>query len=325
MILYRHLKGIVMKNIGLIKLEKANVNNFTSSLGIKIRRIINKPNRFILKLATHGKITIESYPKLDKNKPYIFAATHSFVEEISTTLATIDRSAYTLCGTTDQFEHNPKMYMNWLTGVIYVDRYDNESRESSIPKMERVLREGSSILLFPEGGLNNSENLLIQKLFAGPYKLSKKTNIEVVPISTFNEYGSKFIYSSVGEPLELYKYDKEEALRILRDSMATLKYIQIEKHASRVIRQDLPENARELFMEERKNEYLKTLWTHDVWDEELTVYKDKNNPTPQEVRETFDNVNINSKNAGIIGPILVKRLEDQKYDLKSYMHKNWRK
>lgn len=314
-----------MKNIGLIKLENANINNFTSITGLKIRRIINRPVRYILKKATKGNVIVENYPELEKNKPYIFAATHSFVEEISATLSAIDRSAYTLCGTTDQFEHNPKMYFNWLTGVIFVDRYSEESRKSSIPKMEKVLKNGSSILIFPEGGLNNSENLLVMKLFPGVYKLSRNTEIEVVPISTFNEHGSKDIYVSASDPLPLYKYEKKEALILLRDALATMKYNQIDNHATKLKREELPDDPRLCFMEERRKEYLNTKWTHDVWDEELTVFKDKENPTPVEVRESIDNIDVNSSNAGILGPVLVKRLEDKKYDFKRYMHENWNK
>ena len=41
-----------------------------------------------------------------------------------------------------------------------------------IGKMNRVLKAGNSILIFPEGRWNDSENLLCQKLFAGPYNLS---------------------------------------------------------------------------------------------------------------------------------------------------------
>jgi len=314
-----------MKNIGLIHYKFSDVNNFTSATGIKLRRLINKPVRFILKLATNAKIIVEYYPKLVKGKPYIFASTHSCVEEISALLSTIDRSTYSLIGTTEQLEHNPKIYANWLTGFIYVDRESEKSRKDSIPKMERIINSGSSILIFPEGGWNNSENLLVQKLFAGTYTLSKNTDTEVVPISTFYEFGSKNIYIKAGEPLALFKKDKKEALEQLRDCLATMKYEQIEKYSTPIIRKELGLDPRKDYMEERRQEYLKVKWTKDVWEEELRVYKNRNNPTPAEVRETFDNVVITKENANIFAPILVKRMEDKKYDFKAYMHKNWDK
>lgn len=314
-----------MKNIGLIRYKKADINNFTSATGLKIRQLINKPLRFILKLATNGKIIVENYPKLEKDKPYIFAATHSFVEEVCALLATIDRNAYSLIGTTEQLEHNPKIYANWLTGFIYVNREDPISRKESLPKMEKVINSGSSILIFPEGGWNNTENLLVQNLFPGVYYLAKATGAKVVPISTFNEFNSKEIYIKVGEPIDLSLLDKKEALIELRDYLATMKYEQIEKYSTLITRDELGEEPRIDFMEERKKEYLRLKWTKDVWEEELTVYKDKNNPSPEEIRASFDNVEITKANAYIMAPILVKRKEDKKYNFKEYMHDNWNK
>ena len=310
-----------MKNIGLIRYKKADINNFTSTTGLKIRRLINKPLRFFLKLATNGKIIVETYPKLEKNRPYIFAATHSFVEEVCALLATIDRNAYSLIGTTEQLEHNHKIYANWLTGFIYVNREDPVSRKESLPKMERFINSGSSILIFPEGGWNNTENLLVQNLFPGVYYLSKNTGAEVVPISSFNEFDSKDIYIKVGNPIDLSILDKKEALIKLRDCLATMKYEQIENHSTPIKRSELGKDPRMDFMEERKNEYMRLKWTKDVWEEELTVYKDR----IEFRRETLDTVEITKDNASIMAPILVKRKEDIKYNFKKYMHDNWNK
>lgn len=312
-----------MRNIGLDRVKTRTVDNFTTDFGIKFRRIINKPLRGVFKLATKRNVYKEAYPKLEKGKNYIFASTHSFDEDIIAGLQTIDRSAYVLIGTTDQIDYNPTMYAAWVNGMIYVDRQDPESRKQSVLKMERILNSGSSVLLFPEGGWNNTENLLIEKLFAGPYKLSKDTNIQVVPISTFNEMGSKNAYVRVGEPLDLYKYDKKEALTILRDALASFRYEQIEEHTTPLKRAELPEDARERFMEARKNEYLRVKWSKDVWDEELTIYKDKNIPLAEDVRASLDNIKITKDNVKILAPILVKRMEDKKYNFKEYMHKNW--
>ena len=312
-----------MKNIGLGKVKNNDVYSFTSDLGIKIRKNINNPLRKILKLATKRKVILESYPKLEKNKPYIFASTHSFDEDIIAALSTIDRSTYVLIGTTDQIDTNPTMYAAWINGMIYVDRLNYDSRKESVKKMERILNSGSSVLLFPEGGWNNTENLLVQKLFAGPYILSKDTGCEVIPISTFNEANSDKIYIKFGNPLNLGEMGKKDALKILRDELASMMYGQIEKYSTPISRDKLPLDAREKFMEERKNEYLRVKWSKDVWDEELTVYKDKDNPSKEDVRKTFDNVRITPDNAGILASVLVKRIEDKKYDFKDYMHKNW--
>ncbi len=314
-----------MKNIGLEKVKTATAMSFTTDFGINIRKKINKPLRMVLRTATKREIIVECYGNLEKDKPYIFASTHSFDEDIIAALATIDRSTYVLIGTTDQIDCNPTMYAAWINGMIYVDRLDPVSRKESLLKMIRVLVSGSSVLLFPEGGWNNTENLTVQKLFSGPYKLSKSTKREVVPISTFNEPGSNKIYIRVGNPIDLSNMDKKDANTYLRDELATKMYNQIELYSTPIKRAELTSDAREKFMEERKNEYLRTNWTKDVWDEELTVYRDKDVTSPEEVRSSIDKVNLTAKNAGILAPVLVKRMEDKKYNFKDYMHKNWNK
>lgn len=147
-------------NIGLQKLKTADISTFTTKKGLKIRKAINPFVRKIVKFATKNKIILERYPALEKDVPYIFVSTHTFTEDIIATVQKLDRNAYILIGTTDQLEHNPQMYAAWINGMIYVDRYDKDNRHQAIDKMEYVLKSGTSVLIFAEGGYNNTENLL---------------------------------------------------------------------------------------------------------------------------------------------------------------------
>lgn len=315
-----------MKNPFLGKIMHLGVDNFTSDFGLTVRRFINPIFRRLIRFGTKRKIIIEQYPKLNKSQPYIFACSHSFDDDVVSSLAAIDRSAYSLCGTSEQILHNPKMYVNWINGMIYVDRLDSQSRKDSIMKMKRVIESGSSIHMYPEGGWNNTENLLVQPLFAGPYILSSETGALVVPVTTFHEHGSKNIYVRAAEPISMHRMTKDVALEFLRDEMATMIWNMIEMHSTPIKRETLYGiDFRSKYMEERKQEYLRVKWTRDVWDEELTFKHDKNHPIPSKVREYVDNVKITSKNAHIFAPILVEREDDKKYDFKQYMHDNWDK
>lgn len=171
---------------GLKRYEKADINSFTSNMGLHIRKVINPLWRRALRLGTKRKLIIETYPKLDKKKTYIVAANHSFDEDAISVLQTIDRNVYLLHGTTDQMEHNPVFFAVWLNGMIYVNRLDQNSRKEAVQKMKRVLAAGNSVVLFPEGGYNNTENQLIMPLFSSPYLMSKEMGVEVVPIISFN-------------------------------------------------------------------------------------------------------------------------------------------
>lgn len=314
-----------MKNYGILKYSNVGVDDFTSETGIKIRRELNPVFRVVFKVATKGNVIIENYPKLEKGCQYIFVSTHNFVEDSIANLSVIDRNAYLLFGTTDQLKVNKEMYAAWANGFIYVDRQNNVSRKEALLKMKRVLDSGTSVLIFAEGGFNNSENLLCLKLFASPYILSKQTGIKVVPIAPFYEPGTNDIYINAGEPLDLTRFDdKKEALTLLRDNLATLLYENIFKYASRIKRQELGDDPRLDYMESRRKEYLKTNWTKDVWDEELTQYLDDYDKEILAINNDLSKLNLNINNSYLAKDVL-KRVKEKKYDFKKYMHENWNK
>ena len=303
------------------------VVNFTSDFGIKVRRIINKPFRFVLRLATKHKVVIENCYKLDPDKQYIFAATHSFSEDVISALCNIDRSVYVLNGTTHQITYNPQMLALYINGFAYVNRFDVDSRKDAIKKLLRILQSKSSVFLFPEGGWNNSENKLVNPLFAGPWLLAKESGCEVVPWTSFCESGSDTIYIRMGKPMNIALLEKEDAITQLRDTLATDVWLLMEKHATKIVRKEIDmDKARSDFFEERRLEYIiPNYWYEDVWEEELTVYKDKRYPCPEDVWETFSNVVVTNDNCYVMASILKKIIEYDKSDFKKYMHVNWNK
>lgn len=314
-----------MKNIGIQWVKNANVDNFTLSCGIKLRQIINPLLRIVLKLVCPKSIIIENnFDLLPKNK-YIFVSTYYFTEDIISCLAAIHRNVYFLCGTTNQIENNKQMYVGYINGLIYVNRNDKNSRHDSIPKMERILNAGSSILIYPEGGWNNTENVLVQRLFSGPYILSEKAQTPVVPISIYNDEIKNKIYVKIGKPINLFEYPKETALKISRDKMSTLHWEQIENYSIPLKRSELHGDIHMKYMLKRRSEYLKVKWTKDIWDEELTIYKPKNIVDFEDVYSFVDDIEITSKNAGILAKLYVELQERKKYNFKKFMKDTWNK
>lgn len=318
-----------MKNIKILILEKiSSVNHFTSDSGLKIRKkfhnIVSFLFRTVLKIVYKKRIIVNNRLELDKNKSYIFASNHSFYFDGAAIIATIDRNVYTLYGATEQL-YNFHTLLAWLSGMIYVDRFDKQSRKDSMEKMNRVLRAGNSILIFPEGKWNDSENLLCQKLFAGPYNLSVQNNVEVVPISVYNETFNKKIYVNYGKPLKLYDYDKDTGLKILRDTLATMNYEQIEKYSSPFLREKVDGDIHFKYMDERMFEYSKAKWKSDFcWDNELFTYK-PGVVDIEDVWKDIDKVKIDANNIDKFYELLVDLKRIEKYDFKNYMNENYRK
>lgn len=177
--------------------------------------------------------------------------------------------------------------------------------------------------MFPEGGWNNTENLLIQKLFPGPWKLAVETGCQVVPVAAFLDPGEDTIYMRYGEPLELDAMEREEALNLLRDTMATMLFEMMEAYAAPLRREKLPHDLHLWHMETRRQAYLRVPWTRDVWDEELTVYQPRNVVRPEEVWAFVDHITITPANAYILAPILAERERAEAYDFKGYMKQDW--
>lgn len=84
-------------------------------------------------------------------------------------------------GASDYWSANPVRF--WFSQqvmhVILIERLKLTKNNNPITPLLKALDEGSSLIVFPEGGRSNSD---IQKFKAGIYHLSKKRpNIELVP------------------------------------------------------------------------------------------------------------------------------------------------
>ncbi|MBO5375993.1 MAG: 1-acyl-sn-glycerol-3-phosphate acyltransferase [Bacilli bacterium] len=318
---------MINKLIG--KLDNRNVDNFTSNFGLWIRRtfhnVISFLFRVVIRFYYKKKIIVGKRPKLDKKKSYIYALNHSFYLDGSAVIASADKNCYALFGATEQLYFDVCTFFIWFSGLIYVDRTNKQSRKDSIPKMSRVLKAGNSVLIFPEGRWNDSENLLCQKLFAGVYNLSVENNVEVIPVSVFKETESKEIYVDFGDPMKLYEKDKDKALIDLRDNLATMYYDQIMAHSTPFKREEIDGDIHFNFMNDRMYEYSKAKWHSDYcWDEELFTYKGKDVDL-DDVWKDIDKININEKNIHIFKDILKDLNRIKKYNFTDYMNENYRK
>lgn len=173
---------MVWTNHCLKRIKNLDASHFTSDYGIRIRRLLFPIMKAIIKIANGKKCILVSYPKLEDKESYIFAAGHSFPGDVGSNLSLMDRSAYTLVETTDQVDHNPQMNFLWANGLIYVNRFDSSSRKEAYKKMVRILASGTSVMLFPEGRPNNSENLDCVTLYPGIYHLSLETGKKLSPL-----------------------------------------------------------------------------------------------------------------------------------------------
>lgn len=122
--------------------------------------------------------------------------------------------------------------------------------------------------------------------------------------------------------MNLSKYDKQEAMAILRDELSTMVYQIMDKHVSKIKRAELSDDPRLEWMKVRKEVYECQTWYHDVWDEEVTYYPGHGVTTPAQSREYLEKVHINTSNAHIFADALWRRSEDKRYELIPYLREH---
>lgn len=86
----------------------------------------------------------------------------------------------------------------WLAGNIPVDRKDKESGKAAIQRSEECIRQGVSILFFPEGTrLLESADSPIGPFKAGAFKVAMDTKAPILPITLT---GARACYPPKGFP-----------------------------------------------------------------------------------------------------------------------------
>ena len=336
----------------LMKAKNLDAEHFTTDKGIELRKKAYPLLNAIIKRANGKKVYLVSYPKLEEGENYIFAAGHSFPGDIGSNLSVIDRPTYTLIGTTDQVDHNPQMNFLWANGMIYVNKLSPESRKESYRKMVRVLNAGSSVMLFPEGVLNNTENLNCGHLYPGFYHLSQETGKKIVPIVANYNIEDNTVFVAAGNPIQAEGRSKEEVKMELRDTLATLRFnlsrmtTKQAKALKRVMtpeeflrfnpelnvelrRETLTGDIHQKYLELRKKVYNEVKWNDgNCWEEEIMYYKEHGITDFEEVFSFIDNIdleNADPRTLYILRPLIEEKRRREKYNVKRYMKRNWNK
>lgn len=160
-----------------------------------------------------------------RNKSIIYACTHIGGVDIETAFEAIKSPCWLFLGDPREVYRNFDGFMLSANGVICVDSKDKEDRRIGKETAIGLLKNGGSLLIFPEGAWNISENEPVMGLFSGTAEIAIRSGAEIVPIAM--ECYDKHMYVAIGENKEISKYsmqDKYILTRDLRDNLATLKW-----------------------------------------------------------------------------------------------------
>lgn len=155
--------------VGLLKSPYAPFNN----------RVIRIWASSIIR-SSGTRLTVEGKERLDPRQPYVYISNHLSTFDIIAT-------AYILPGTV-RFIAKKELFRIPLfaqgmaaAGMIKIDRGNSEEARKTISEAVRVVKNGVSIIVFPEG--TRSRTGQIQNFKKGGFILALSGQIPIVPIS----------------------------------------------------------------------------------------------------------------------------------------------
>ena len=169
------------------------------------------------------KVIIEHPCCLLPNKPVIYAVNHFCFADTPIMGRITPRRSYILLGK-QQLGFSDWLYFI-LNGVIFVDRKDKEDMAASKHAMSAYLNKGRSIVMFPEGTWNLTENQLMLPMKWGIIDIAKETGAQIVPTVLEYDREQKKCFVRFGTPMIFSPEDsKAEAIVALRDTMASMRW-----------------------------------------------------------------------------------------------------
>jgi 1-acyl-sn-glycerol-3-phosphate acyltransferase len=121
------------------------------------------------------------------NKAYVFCANHFSYLDIAV-MGLIIRNYYAFVGKAS-LKNVPLFGYMFSKLHIMVDRSDTNSRSNSLNRSIKALRNGRSIMIFPEGGINSKNIPQIHlPLKDGAFIMAIQQQVPLVPITFLNNY-----------------------------------------------------------------------------------------------------------------------------------------
>ena len=226
---YRFKQGKKLKHI---RLREAFYPVFTKFLTL---------DRFFRKQT----ITVFGNQKKYKDR-VIFACTHIGENDLENIYEVLHRSCWWFVGDPCVLYKDISGLLLYLNGCILLETGDKDDRHIAYLRAVELLRGGGSLMIFPEGARNGSENLPVMPLFQGTAKMAMETNTKIVPIA-IEQYDKRFVVNFGTEIFPENFSSSVELTQELRDALASLKW-EIWEREGLFSRDSLPENFREQFI-----------------------------------------------------------------------------
>jgi 1-acyl-sn-glycerol-3-phosphate acyltransferase len=134
-------------------------------------------------LFTGNKLVVEGLEHTDISKPVVIVGNHSSTLDMFTCMSGIPYPFRGLAKA--ELQHLPVIHIMFRTLSIFVDRSNAESRAEGLKRCRKILNEGTSIFIMPEGTRNRTQKPLLP-FKEGAFRLAIETQTPVQPFVLLN-------------------------------------------------------------------------------------------------------------------------------------------
>lgn len=128
-------------------------------------------------------IRVYDREKVNSSNHYIFVSNHnSYLDSPAVVLAS--PNAFKPLGKVEMTKI-PFFGFIYQRVVVLIDRSSKESRNASVEQLKKVLDQGTSILIFPEGTMNTSD-LPVKDFYDGAFRIAIETQTPLAPFVIIN-------------------------------------------------------------------------------------------------------------------------------------------
>ena len=121
--------------------------------------------------------------KIDTSRAYIYVGNHSsFLDAVAIVICI--PQAFSPLGKIEMLKI-PVFGWIYKRLVVMIDRSSRESRDHSVAELRKDLADGQSILIFPEGTMNKS-NQPLNPFYDGAFRLAIETQTPILPFAILN-------------------------------------------------------------------------------------------------------------------------------------------
>lgn len=179
---------------------------------------------------------VERLEKTERSKSYMYVANHTSMTDIMLMLHSV-RNPFVFVGK-KELARFPIFGYFYKQTCILVDRNNARSKRAVFESAQKRLNQGLSICIFPEGGVPDDENLLLDTFKDGAFRLAIDHQVPIVPMVFYDNkkrFSYTFFSGSPGRmrvkflPFIQTKDKSQEDKRELRDIAETAIYKELQK------------------------------------------------------------------------------------------------